>query len=76
MKKNKKSEQISIPSQLPFLEAVCWHLDNVYGFTPEEMLSGYERGWKYRQLFDLEGEEREFVKQIATIYNSWLITEL
>ena len=65
-----------IINQLPFLESVCWHLDNVYGFPPEEMLSGYERGWNYRGLFDLEGEELEFVKKIATKYKSWIVADL
>lgn len=61
------------PKKLPFLESICWQTDNVYRFTPEQMLSRYERGWSYRNLFNnLEGEEMNFVKQIAKYYNSWL----
>ncbi len=63
----------SMPEKLPFLEAICWQTENVYRFKPEEMLSRYERGWRYRNLFNnLEGEEIDFLKQIATQYNSWL----
>lgn len=59
--------------RLPFLESICWQTNNVYRFTPEQMLSRYERGWSYRNLFNnLEGEELNFVKQLAKHYNSWL----
>jgi hypothetical protein len=40
------------PAKLPFLESICWQTDNVYRFTSEQMLSRYERGWAYRQLFN------------------------
>ncbi|MGB3652662.1 MAG: hypothetical protein WBA41_15795 [Rivularia sp. (in: cyanobacteria)] len=67
----------NIPSNLPFLESICWQKKNVYEFTPEEMLSCYERGWKYKNLFNnLEGDELEFIKKIAEIYDSWLKVEL
>lgn len=65
------------PKKLPFLEAICWQTEDVYHFTPEEMLSRYERGWRYRQLFDnLEGEELNFLKDLAKRYNSWLQPDL
>jgi hypothetical protein len=61
------------PKKLPFLEAICWQTKDVYHFTPEEMLSRYERGWQYRTLFDnLEGEELNFLKDLAKNYHSWL----
>ncbi|KST65901.1 hypothetical protein [Mastigocoleus testarum] len=45
--------------------------------TPEEILSCYERGWKYKSLFNnLEVDELEFIKKIAEIYDSWLKVEL
>ena len=67
----------NIPSNLPFLESICWQTVNVYDFTPEEMLGCYERGWKYKSLFNnLEGDELEFIKKIAEIYDSWLKVEL
>ena len=41
------------------------------------MLGCYERGWKYKNLFNnLEGDELEFLIKIASIYDSWLKVEL
>jgi hypothetical protein len=62
-----------IPKRLPFLESICWQTTNVYQFTPEQMLSRYERGWQYHKLFDnLEGEELNFLKELTSRYKSWL----
>jgi hypothetical protein len=70
-------DQAIIPKNLPFLEAICWQTKDVYRFTPEEMLSRYERGWTYRKLFNnLEGEELIFLKELAKRYHSWLQVEL
>ena len=67
----------TVPKKLPFLESICWQTKNVYHFTPEEMLSRYERGWKYCNLFNnLEGEELTFLKQLAKYYQSWLQVSL
>ncbi len=64
---------IAAPEKLPFLESICWQTDNVYRFTLEQMLSRYERGYTYRQLFNnLEGEELKFLQKLAKRYNSWL----
>jgi hypothetical protein len=72
-----KTETIKIPKSLPFLQTICWQTKSVYDFDLEEMLSRYERGWKYRQLFNnLEEEELSFLLKIAHKYNSWLLTEL
>ncbi len=72
---NQKVDVLVIPEKLPFLESICWQIENVYKFTLEEMLSRYERGWDYRDLFNnLEGEELSFLKEIAKRYNSWLQT--
>ena len=50
---------------------------DVTHFTLEEMLSRYERGWENRGvLAELEGDEREFVKILATKYGSWLSLDL
>ena len=66
-----------VPKNLPFLEAICWQTENVYRFTPEQMLSRYERGWRYRNLFNnLEVKELDFLKQLAKQYDSWLQAEL
>jgi hypothetical protein len=70
-----KINTIGIPQKLPFLESICWQTENVYKFSLEEMLSRYERGWDYHDLFNnLEGEELTFLKEIAQQYNSWLQT--
>jgi len=62
-----------VPKKLPFLESICWQTADVYQFTPEQMLSRYERGWQYRQLFNnLESEELSFLQELAKYYNSWL----
>ena len=67
----------SIPEKLPFLEAICWQTENVYRLNPEQMLSRYERGWRYRNLFNnLEGQELSFLKQLAKQYNSWLQSDI
>ena len=68
---------ISIPRKLPFLESICWQTKNVYQFTPEQMLSRYERGWEYRTLFGgLEETELIFLRELAQSYKSWLQVEL
>ncbi|MFN6518182.1 MAG: hypothetical protein RMY29_027365 [Nostoc sp. CreGUA01] len=64
---------IFVPKNLPFLESICWQTADVYRFSPEEMLSRYERGWQYRNLFNnLEGEELNFLKELSRQYKSWL----
>jgi hypothetical protein len=74
---NYPKDQIFIPKKLPFLETLCWQTKNVYDFSIEEMLSCYERGWKYRSLFNnLEQEELDFIIKIARKYDSWLQGEL
>jgi hypothetical protein len=66
-----------MPERLPFLESICWQTSNVYLFTPEQLLSRYERGWRYRSVFgNLEGEELVFLQELAKTYHSWLQTEL
>lgn len=68
---------LKTPQKLSFLESICWQTENVYRFTPEEMLSRYERGWRYRNLFNnLEGEELAFLKTLAIQYKSWLSCDL
>jgi hypothetical protein len=65
------------PQKLPFLEAICWQTGDVHRFSPEQMLSRYERGWTYRNLFrNLDGEELTFLKALAQSYHSWLQADL
>ncbi len=74
---NNQTNKILIPAKLPFLETLGWQTKNVYNFSTEEMLSCYERGWKYRSLFNnLEQEELDFIRKIAQEYQSWLQGEL
>jgi Nucleotidyl transferase AbiEii toxin, Type IV TA system len=69
--------KITIPDKLPFLESICWQIEDVYQFTPEEMLGCYERGWRYRDTFNnLEDEELIFLTELAKNYNSWLLPSL
>ena len=71
-----KIDTIVIPQKLHFLESICWQTKNVYKFSLEEMLSCYERNWKYRNLIEsIECEELEFIKKLVTAYNSWLQVE-
>ncbi|MGM3305129.1 hypothetical protein ACSQ6I_03940 [Anabaena sp. WFMT] len=64
---------VIVPEKLPFLESICWQTADVYQFTTEEMLSRYERGWQYHNLFNnLEGEKLDFLKELARRYQSWL----
>lgn len=70
------NKNIAIPKKLPFLEAICWQTEDVYKFTPEQMLNCYERGWKYLSIFDnLEGEELNYLREISKYYQSWLAVE-
>ncbi|WP_174764145.1 hypothetical protein [Anabaena sp. UHCC 0253] len=67
------TDPMNVPKKLPFLESICWQTADVYRFTPEEMLSRYERGWTYCNLFNnLEGDELDFLKKLATKYKSWV----
>ena len=64
---------IHIPDRLPFLEAIGWPITDVRQLTLHEMLTCYERGWRYRgTLADLEGEELNFVRELANKIGSWV----
>lgn len=66
-----------MPKALPFLEAICWQTDDVYRFDNEQMLSRYERGWRYRSMYNnLEDRELDFVTELAKRYDSWLQSDL
>lgn len=77
MKKQNIVFNAQLPKYLPFLEAICWQTSDMSHFSYEEILSLYERGWVYKGvLADLEGEEREFVKELASTYKSWISSEI
>ena len=64
---------IDVPEKLPFLEAVCWDLGDVYALDLNEMLNRYERGWENKGvLAELNGTEKAFLAQLAKIKGSWL----
>jgi hypothetical protein len=68
-----RQQEIDIPTQLPFLQAICWDLHDVKQLTRDEMLNRYERGWANRGvLADLEGKEKEFARQLAVDAGSWI----
>ena len=49
---------INVPKKLPFLEAVCWDLGDVYALDLNEMLNRYERGCENKfVLAELNGAE-------------------
>lgn len=77
MQNDMQKKEIMPPTHLPFLEAICWQTNDIYHFTLDEMLDCYERGWKYHGILGtLEGQERNFVHQLATDRNSWLSLEI
>ena len=77
MEVDKLTLQTGVPNKLPFLESICWQNKDVYQYTPEQMLSRYERGWLYRKMFNnLEKEELDFLLLLAQKYKSWLLSEL
>lgn len=56
-----KIECIPVPTELPFLEAICWQLSDVKALTNLEKLDRYNRGHKYNGVLgELKGEELLF----------------
>ena len=69
----KQHYTIEVPTELPFLKAVCWDIDNVHLLNIDEMLNRYERGWANKGvLADLNEAEKCFVVRIAKEKGSWL----
>jgi hypothetical protein len=59
------------PRELPFLAAISWYDRNLDGLRPEEMLSRYEAGWRFRGvLCDPSPEEREWIRYLVKRYGS------
>jgi hypothetical protein len=75
--------EIAQPNQLPFLEFLGWQIADVYGLTQLEMLTSYERGWRYRHIANLPASELAFIQQLAVVgvaslkenRKSWLSSE-
>ncbi len=68
---------LQIPEELPFLKAICWQVENIKNFTPEEMLISYERGWRYLDVLGEPSEEElVFIKGLVQRYGSWLASDV
>lgn len=68
---------LQIPEELPFLKAICWQIENIKNFTPEEMLISYERGWRYLDVLGKPSpEELVFIKALIQRYGSWLVADV
>lgn len=60
-----KQQTANQDKRLPFLEAVCWDLHDVYALTPTQMLTRYEKGLEYDGvLANLEQNERAFIETL------------
>ncbi len=63
------------PKKLPLLEFLGWQINDVYQLNDSEMLSRYERGWRYRHLIDISTEELAWIERLAQAQKSWLVNE-
>ena len=60
-----KQKAVNQKRRLPFLEAVCWDLHDVYALTPAQMLTRYEKGLEYEGILgELDQEERTFFETL------------
>ena len=60
-----KQQTVNREKQLPFLEAVCWDLRDVYSLTPAQMLTRYEKGLEYEGILgELDPDERAFFEAL------------
>jgi hypothetical protein len=65
--------------ELPFLKSVCWQGEtpSIIGLTAAEVLRLYERNWRYRGILaELSPIEKDFVRELATEYHSWLVNDV
>ena len=62
-------EPLSIPAELPFLEALSWFDSGWRRLDPLDMLKRYERGWRDRGvLAEPSSEELAFIRQLTRRY--------
>ena len=60
-----KQQTVNQEKHLPFLEAVCWDLRDVYALTPAQMLTRYEKGLEYEGILgELDQDERTFFEAL------------
>jgi hypothetical protein len=65
--------------RLPFLKSLCWQGDapSIQHLTDAEILSIYERNWQHRgTLAELSDIERQWLRQLAIKYHSWLVNDV
>lgn len=63
-------------STLPFLRSLLWQGDRERHLDDFDVLSVYERGWRFRDVLgQLDAAELAYVKQLASVYGSWLEVE-
>ncbi|KXJ52454.1 MAG: hypothetical protein AXW12_15750 [Thalassospira sp. Nap_22] len=60
----------------PFLRSLLWQGDRERDLSDQDMLSIYERGWRFRDVLSPLGfGEIAYVKHLASTYGSWLELE-
>ena len=60
-----KQQTVNQEKRLPFLEAVCWDLRDVYALTPAQMLTRYEKGLEYEGILgEFDQDERTFFEAL------------
>ncbi len=72
---------LAIPTldELPFLKSLCWQgqTASIAGLAEDEILSLYERGWRYRGVMaDLGETEKVWLQTLAAKHHSWLVNEI
>lgn len=66
---------LRLPANTPFLDALCWHGERPRDLPLNEILSLYERGWRFLGILATPSpEEKDFIRNLSQRYNSWLQT--
>ncbi len=63
----------------PFLTSLCWQGEkpSIEGLTEAEILSIYERNWRWRGVMaSLSDAEVTWIQTYGKLHDSWLINEL
>jgi hypothetical protein len=70
---NSAEESLTVPAELPFLEALSWFDAEFRKLSLPDMLRRYEAGWRHRGvLAEPSDEELAFVRALAACYGSVL----
>lgn len=65
--------------ELPFLRSLCWQANSpsIANLSESEILQLYERNWRYQgAIANLSETERQFVRELAQDYRSWLVNDV